>query len=129
MVRAWCFLVSLQSPLFLALPTRSVLPRVFVFVLRKRRPFIKSRQTIESLVVEVGEAKSRGWVGRGSCLLEDKKKIHICSLSARFKFAIARSRINFPESLYEMLNKGKLSPFNYEHFFLLVWQTISVKLN
>ena len=71
-----------------------------------------------------GQAKSRGWVGRGwvfrgswvvgrgwwvvgrgswvvgrgSCLLEDKN-IYISSLSARSKFAIARSRINFPELL------------------------------
>ena len=57
-----------------------------------------------------GQAKSRGWVGRGwmfrgswvvgrgSCLLEDKKK-YISSLSARSKFAIARSRINVPELL------------------------------
>ena len=41
-----------------------------------------------------------GWVvggrvvGSGSCLFEDKKKkIYISSLSARSKFAIARSRI------------------------------------
>ena len=46
-----------------------------------------------------------GWVvggrvvGSGSCLFEDKKRIYISSLSARFKFAIARSRINFPELL------------------------------
>ena len=48
-----------------------------------------------------------GWVvgglvaGRGSCSFEDKKKktIYISSLSARSKFAIARSRVNFPELL------------------------------
>ena len=38
-------------------------------------------------------------VGRGSCLFEDQKEIYIGSLSARSKFAIARSRINFPELL------------------------------
>ena len=56
-----------------------------------------------------GEAKSRGWVGRGwagrgswvvgRVCLKIKKKIYISSLSARSKFAIARSRINFPELL------------------------------
>ena len=47
-------------------------------------------------------------------------------LSPRSKFAIARSRINFAEIIYEMLNKEKLSLINYKDFFLLVWQTISV---
>ena len=57
-------------------------------------------------------------VGRGLGLFEDKKKIYISSLSARSKFAIARSRIFSPNTFYETLNKGKLSPINYKHFSL-----------
>ena len=51
-----------------------------------------------------------GWVvGRGSCLLEDKKKkkIYISSVSARSKFAIVRSRINFPEHLLRNVEQRK----------------------
>ena len=48
-----------------------------------------------------GWVVSGGWwvVCRGSCLFENKKKIYISSLSALSKFAIAHSRINFPELL------------------------------
>ena len=52
-------------------------------------------------------AGRRSWVVGRVCL-KIKKEIYISSLSALSKFAIAR--INFPELLYEMLNKGKLSP-------------------
>ena len=40
------------------------------------------------------------FVGRGSCLFEDKKIYVLApSVRARSKFAIALSRINFPELL------------------------------
>ena len=51
-----------------------------------------------SKVADTGEAKSRGWVvGRGSCLFEDKKKIHMSSLSARSKFVLGLRSCLFGE--------------------------------
>ena len=36
---------------------------------------------IRGLPALAGKAKSRGWVGRGSCLFEDKKKRYILAPS------------------------------------------------
>ena len=72
-----------------------------------------------------GEAKSRGWVGRGwwvvgrgSCLFEAKiKKRYILApsvLGPNLQFPALE--LISPNSFYETLNKGKLSPINYKHF-------------
>ena len=54
----------------------------------------------------LGEAKSSGWVGRGSCLFEDKKKIYyISSLSSRSKFVLGLRSCQFRE--FPVVDKQK----------------------
>ena len=66
-----------------------------------------------------GQAKTRGWVGRGSCLFEDKRKDNILAPSVLSQnLQLPAHELISPNTFYETLNKGKLSPINYEHFSL-----------
>ena len=76
--------------------------------------------------VKWGEAKSRwrvgrgrvvrGWVFRGSCLFEDKKRYILAPSVLGPNLQLPSHELISPNSFYEMLNKGKLCTINYKHF-------------
>lgn len=67
-------------------------------------------------VVMLVEAKSCGWVGHGSCLLEIKERCILAPSVLGPSLQLPAHKLIPPNSFYETLNKGKLSPINYKHF-------------
>ena len=54
------------------------------------------------------------WVtGHGSCLFEDKKGYMLAPSVLGQRLQLPVHELISPNSFYETLNKGKLSPFNY----------------
>ena len=55
-------------------------------------------------------------VGSGSCLFEDKKKDILAPSVLGPNLQLSAHELISPNSFYETLNKGKLSPIDYKHF-------------